>query len=124
MRGGSLQFAFGLATTWTAPNPALEVFGLTLTSLGVNNIQSVFTGDTTIKDLANEKLGSEYAYTLIDIGFSLGLALPSTLAKTGSTKDLANGVTRYERNFDTKLGKVQAFVEGGVDANTILSNGE
>ena len=92
--------------------------------LGLNNVRSVFTGDTTIKDLVNEKTGSKYGYMAIDAVFSLGATLPSVLGKTGRIKDLPNGVTRYEREFDTILERTQATVEMGVHANTVLTGDE
>jgi len=120
--GGSLQVVTGLVITWTAPTPLGEMYGMTLSSLGANNIQSIFTGDTTIKDAINKEFGSSHAYTAIDLSMSLGAAIPSGFARTGEIKSIGN-YARHEYNFDTSIGKGQAFIEAIVDSNTIQTSG-
>ncbi|WP_321470285.1 hypothetical protein [Halarcobacter sp.] len=78
--GGLLQVSTGYLMTSSLIGAPV---GITLIGLGINNVQSVFTGYKGVNNYINNTFGSQYAYTTIDLAFSISVAAPAALTRVG-----------------------------------------
>ncbi len=125
--GGALQVATGVTMMATIGWTGVGFYaGATIAGLGVNNIQSTWTGDTTVKDFVNETTGWKHAYTAIDMGTSF--ASLTRIAGVKSAQYFARGfgeieMTRHAYAYE-EMGKGALFFEGINTVNSSIPNGE